>query len=531
MQLNSVGSIGGKRQIQGLVMGLIVLGVTWEMATWIVSGSDQTAIMFGLGLVGCALIVHILKDWRSGVLLFMLWLLYEDLARKYLGNSMIVFFAKDFLVGIAYLSFWIARRRRQVEILKIPFLVPLGIFIAFAVIQVFNTWTPSVMYGFLGLKTYFYYAPLILLGYAMIDLPADLDRFLAINIAAGVIIAGLGIAQSVLGVSFLTPDDIAPELYELTHTARESPITHSISTVTTSVFVSSGRFAWYLILLWILTMGALGYSLLARRAGAKYGFIGMGVVTVAVMIAGTRTPFVFVVASALMLTAAFLWGAPWKWGQGHRLVKALRRSFFFGAIGLILMAEVFPLVLGDHWRFLSETLSIGGQGSELQNRVYDYPMENLTKAFQHPRWVEGYGTGVTSLGLQYVARAFDVPLPNIGVENGYGQLVIEFGILGLLLWLAWVCALLSSTWKVVKNLRQTVYFPLAFAIWWYAFVLLILLVHNGLTAYQNYLNNAYLWLLVGILYRLPKLAQMPQPIPMPKHVRGAERWHLVFGRR
>jgi hypothetical protein len=257
----------------------------------------------------------------------------------------------------------------------------------------------------------------------------------------------------------------------------------------------------------------------------------MGVVTVAVMITGTRTPFVFTIASALMMTAAFLWGAPWKWGQGHRLLKALRRAFFFGAVGLILMAEVFPLVLGDHWRFLSETLSIGGQGSSLQDRAYDYPMENLIKAFQHPRWVEGYGTGVTSLGLGYVARVFDVPIPYVGVENGYGNLVVEFGILGLVLWLAWVSALLWSTWKVVKNLRQTVYFPLAFAFWWYAFVLLILLVHNGLTAYQNYLNNAYLWLLVGILYRLPKLAQMPQPVPMPKHIRGAERWRLAVGRR
>src|ERR1700688_4805156 len=245
MQLNNAGSIGGRRQIQGLVMGLIVLGVTWEMATWIVAGSDQTAIMFGLGVVGCALVVYILKDWRSGVVLFMLWLLYEDLARKYLGNSMIVFFAKDFLVGIAYISFWMAKRRRQVEILKIPFLVPLGIFFAFAVIQIFNTWTPSVLYGVLGLKTYFYYTPLMLLGYAMMDRPADLDRFLVINIGAGVIIAGLGIAQSVLGVSFLTPDDIAPELYALTHTVRESPISHSTSAVTTSVFVSSGRFSWF----------------------------------------------------------------------------------------------------------------------------------------------------------------------------------------------------------------------------------------------------------------------------------------------
>jgi hypothetical protein len=530
MQL-SVGSMGGKRQIQGLVMVFVVLGVIWELASWIIAGSDQTLIMFGLGLLVSALIVHILNDWRFGVLLFLIWLLFEDLGRKYLGNSMVVFFAKDLLIGVAYLSFYVAKRRRQVNVFKIPFLVPLGMFFALAVIQVFNTWSPSILYGLLGLKIYFYYAPLMLLGYAMMDRPADLDRFLVVNLAAGILIAGLGIAQSVLGVSFLTPDDIAPELYELSHTLRYSPITHSASQVTTSVFVSSGRFSFYLILLWILVMGAQGYFVLSRRHGAKYGFIGMGVVTVAVMITGTRTPFVFMVISALMMTSAFLWGAPWKWGQGHRLVKAIRRAFFIGAIGLLLMAEVFPLVLGDHWRFLSETLSFGGEGSELQARAFDYPIKNLVLAFQHDRWVEGYGTGVNSLGLQYVARLVGGAIPEIGVESGYGGLLIEMGILGLILWIFWVSAMLISSWKVVKQLRQTVYFPLAFAIWWYAIVLLIMLMFFGLMEYQNYVNNAYLWLLIGVLYRLPKLAQMPQPVPLPKHAQGMARWQLAAGGR
>lgn len=531
MQLTIGSAGGGKRQLQGVVMSLIVLGIIWEMASWIISGSDTTLIFFGLGLIVTALVVHILNDWRSGVLLFLLWVLFEDLARKYLGNSMVVFFAKDLLVGVAYLSFYFAKRRRQVEIFKIPFLVPLGLFVALAVIQIFNTWTPSVLYGILGLKIYFFYAPLMLLGYAMMDRPADLERFLIINVAAGIVIAGLGIAQSVLGGNFLTPDDIAPELYELTHTARASPITHSISTVTSSVFVSSGRFSFYLILLWILAMGAQGYLLLSRRPGAKYGFIGIGVVTVAVMITGTRTPFVFMVISALMMTSAFLWGAPWKWGQGHRLVKALRRAFFIGAVGLILMAEVFPLVLGDHWRFLSETLAIGGEGSELQNRAWDYPTQNLLLAFQHERWIQGYGTGVNSLGMQYVTRIVDAPLEPVGVESGYGALVVEMGILGPILWLFWVSALLWSSWKVVKHLRQTVYFPLAFAIWWYEVVLLVMLIYFGLPAYQNYVNNAFLWLLIGVLYRLPKLAEMPQPVPMAEHARGMSRWQLAVGRR
>ena len=63
-----------------------------------------------------------------------------------------------------------------------------------------------------------------------------------------------------------------------------------------------------------------------------------------------------------------------------------------------------------------------------------------------------------------------------------------------------------------------------------------LLVHRGLilaTAcrQENYVNNAYLWLLIGILFRLPKPAQMPQPVPLPKHARGMAGWQLATGGR
>jgi hypothetical protein len=99
------------------------------------------------------------------------------------------------------------------------------------------------------------------------------------------------------------------------------------------------------------------------------------------------------------------------------------------------------------------------------------------------------------------------------------------------LWIIWVVALLWSGWRVVKQLRQTVYFPIGFAMWWYAVVLLVLLTYFGIQPYQNFVNNAYLWLLVGMLFRLPKLAQMPQPVPMAKHARRMARWQLALGRR
>ena len=528
MQLTTTGALSGNRQVKAAVIGLIVLGVIWQLASWIVAGSDKNLIMFGLSFVVIALVVHTLNDWRSGVLVFLVWLLFEDLARKYLGNSMEVYFAKDFLVAIAYISFYFAKRRGEVEFLKAPFLVPLGIFFALAFVQVFNTFSPNIMYGLLGMKLYFYYIPLMYLGYAMLRRPADLDRLLKVSLIVGIIISALGIVQSVLGISFLTPENTQADIYELTHVVRYSPVTHQEVIATSSVFVSAGRFSFYLIFLWILAMGAQGYLLLARKPGAKYGFLGIGVVTVAVMITGTRTPFVFVIGSACVMVSAFLWGTPWRWGQGHQMLTALRRGFLIGGFGLILMVEVFPAVIGGNWLFFTETLSINGSGSELVNRSWDYPIKNLTAAFDEGNLLTGHGTGLSSLGMQYVSQFLNEPSPVYNVESGYGSLIVEMGIGGPILWLLWVSVFLWQGWKIILELRETVYFPIGFAIWWYGVVMLVLLMYLGLQIYQNFVNNAYLWLLIGVLYRLPTLAKMPQPVPIPRHLRGVPRWRLAL---
>ena len=247
------------------------------------------------------------------------------------------------------------------------------------------------------------------------------------------------------------------------------------------------------------------------------------------MITGTRTPFVFVIGSAFVMTAAFLWGAPWRWGQGHRMVKALRRGFLIGGLGLILMVEVFPTVIGGNWAFISETLSWHGEGSELIKPRLGLSRAKSHGAIQEGNLLTGHGTGISSLGMQYVSRFLDSRSPAFSVESGYGSLIVEMGIFGLILWFIWVSVLaLAGMEDRSKMLRQTVYFPLGFAIWWYAVVDLVLLMYFGMQPYQNFVNNAYLWLLIGVLYRLPKLSQMPQPVPIPRHLREVPRWRLAL---
>lgn len=149
-----------------------------------------------------------------------------------------------------------------------------------------------------------------------------------------------------------------------------------------------------------------------------------------------------------------------------------------------------------------------------------YPLRNFLGAFGYERWPYAYGIGTTSLGTQYVARIFHAKPPVVGVESGFGTLVVEMGIGGLVLWFVMTFAILYSAWQVVKKLRGSPWFPLAFAIFWYAGLLLLPMTFSGIQPYEDFVLNAYFWLLLGILFRLPTLAvsaqyaATAQPSPM-----------------
>ena len=113
----------------------------------------------------------------------------------------------------------------------------------------------------------------------------------------------------------------------------------------------------------------------------------------------------------------------------------------------------------------------------------------------------------------------------IGVEEGYGALIVEMGIVAPFLWLLWTGSVLYYGWKVSRRLRETRLFPLAIAITWYAFMLLFTFTYLGIVAYQNYVSNAYLWLLLGILFRLPDLLANAPATPAVVPVRNTATRH------
>jgi hypothetical protein len=447
-----------------------------------------------------------LTNWRTGVYVFFTWLLFEDFARKFLGNNMAIYFAKDFLVAVLYLSFFAALRRRSVAVIRPPFLVPLLLFVWIGIMQVFNPASTTVVYGVLGVKLFFSYMPLFFIGYALLNSEEELRRFFKIQAFLALIIASLGIAQSILGPSFLNPAIPAEEIRGLSTLYRVAPESGLFAYRANSVFVSAGRYTNFMLVSWLLILGFSGYLLLRHRRGRKPASLIVAVLYAAIFLSASRGLFMWTIGCVAVFAVAFAWGAPWRQREARRILRNLQRTALGITVALVMVFFIFPDALLSRVAIYSETLTPGSATSELQRRTWDYPLENFMKAFEYPRWPYGYGIGTSSLGVQYVAKFFHEPPTGVVVESGFGALVIELGIGGLILWLIMSFAIVLSAWKVVKKLRGSPWFPIAFMIFWYAFLLLLPMTFASLVAYEDFVLNAYLWLLLGILFRLPHLA-------------------------
>lgn len=507
----------------GVSLFLVAIWAAYQAGGKIAAGDLQTLIFISLGFAACVVAVTILRNWRSGFFLFLGWLLFEDLVRKFMGNNLALFFGKDILLGLVYVSLFAAIRNKKEKRFRPPFLLFLSLFIWLGAIQVFNQNSPHILYGLLGFKVYFYYIPLMWVGYALIRHDEDLRKFLVINAALAGVIASLGLIQAVVGNSFLNPTVLAPELQDLGDLNKVTPLSNLRFSLPSSVFVSAGRYSNYLIVASTLLMGSAGYLLLSTPRGRKLVFFVLGLLGAATLFSGNRGAVIMVAASAVVLTIGLLWGAPWRQRQAHRMVKAVRRGFIFAAAALVIALLLFPKEAGSRIAYYTETLLPNSSAYQLGNRTWDYPIKELETAFDRPNWMMGNGIGIASLGTQYVAKLIHQTPPNLGVEAGYGTMIVEMGIVAPFLWILWSAALIYYAWKIVLGLRETRFFPIGFAIWWYAFLLLVPLTFGSLNAYQNYVCNAYLWLLVGILFRLPEiLAQSPglEASPRGANVRG-----------
>ncbi len=391
-------------------MFFVVFGaMALKCAQYVIDDDFVGLAYMGLLSIGTVFVFAMLKNWRTGVYVFFTWLLFEDFARKFLGNNMAIYFAKDFLVAVVYLSFFAALRHKSVPVIRPPFLVPLLLFVWVGIMQVFNPASTTLVYGVLGVKLFFSYMPLFFIGYALVNSEVEVRQFFKIQVFLALIIASLGIAQSIIGPSFLNPSMPAEEIRALSTLYRVSPISGTSAYRADSVFVSTGRYANFMLVSWLLILGFTGYLLLRHRRGRRTAFLTITVLYAAIFLSASRGLFIWTIGSLGIFALAFMWGAPWRQRQARRVLRTLQRAALGISLALVIVFFIFPDALLSRVAIYSETLTPGSSKSELQQRTWNYPLENFMHAFDYPRWPYGYGIGTGSLGVQYVARIFTKP--------------------------------------------------------------------------------------------------------------------------
>lgn len=512
MKMVSISMASGALRRPLVSFATLVLGAfaAYELAQYVIYDDMVGLAYAGLCVAGAAVVVLILNNWRNGVYLFLGWLLFEDFVRKFLGNNMAIYFVKDFLLLVVLISFLSALRRKEVQTFRPPFLIPLFIFVWYGVLQIFNPASTSIWFGLMGFKLFFYYVPLIWIGYALLNSEAELRRFFSANLVLALVIISLGIVQSIVGPSFLNPAAPEEDIRELSTLYRASPLTGEVAYRPASVFVSAGRYADFIMIAWIVVLGFSGYLLLRHKRGRILAFIALPVTAAGAFLTASRGSFLWGALNAIVTSVAFIWGAPWKQGEILRVLRAVQRVALGVALGIVILFYAYPDALMSRLAIYEETLLPSSSASQLSFRGWNYPVQNLLAAFDYPGWPYGYGIGTTSNGGQYVARFFHVRPPVGGVESGFGTIIVEMGIGGLFLWFLMAGAILFSAGKVVIKLKGSAWFPLAFVIFWYSFFLLLPATFASLSSYEDFLLNAYFWLLLGMLFRLPKLALSAQ---------------------
>src|SRR5258708_33487749 len=166
-----------------------------------------------------------------------------------------------------------------------------------------------------------------------------------------------GMGQSILGHTFLNPEVIQGDIRGLSTLYRVSPITGLVAYRPTSFFVSAGRFQNFLLVSWILALGFGGFLLMRKQSGRLLGFTTVGIVAAASLLTASRGVILWVIASAMVIAPAVIWGASWAGQQRIRVMRAVQRAAVFVAIALTILVGIFPQELASRLPIYTETLS------------------------------------------------------------------------------------------------------------------------------------------------------------------------------
>jgi hypothetical protein len=446
-----------------------------------VTGALMTVAVAG-GAIAVLLGVH---NWRRALYWLLLYLPFAGIPTILLYPAPdITRILKDICFVVpAYLGFAAAAMKRQEQWPSFP-ASPLlralcGVFVVLVLGQALNPHVSSLAAAGVGVKTWLFYIPLVVLGFNLAQTRIEVERVFRWMLLAGLLPVAIGITQSLLisvgraDLAYMPYGDAAAAV-----TQEFSQTNFGVGQAMKAPGVFTFITQYYNFLLAIIAV-SFTVGLAHRKAGRRAGpyFCLAAIASLASFLCGSRGAFITV---PLLLGIATIL-------SGNAAVVVQTAVVTTG--GLVVTALAFGTTLSDIWRLVSELLV---------DYAFVTPIAEFATALNVGYWGigTGYNTGparLTNLNAQ----------STVVVENYLAKAVVELGLVGLLVLLIVIAMLLVQAASAVKKIRdpQTKVYGCGI------FAFLIVSVVNFWKG--SYLDidplNVYFWLLTGILLRLPTL--------------------------
>lgn len=439
----------------------------------------------------------ILGRWPVVVAAFFGWLVVEDLVRKLAGNDLRVYFVKDLLFAVLVLALLLHARkavtgwRDAVGRAGVPLLLLVGWAVVMAVPTGLEDWRLPLV----GLRLDFLYVPLVAVGYLLTTRMGDLRRWTAGLALLGGAASLVGVIQTVVGPSFLDPGVAVRGLPNLV-LIRGFEASGSVYRPT-GTFVDPGRFASMAL---VALAAALAAAVVTAGRRRRAVLLAAVVSTGAVWVSGGRAGFV--VGVGLVLLAAVATAYALRQPQFRRAVQIA----MLGAGAAAVFAAVAPDLLTSRLTWYERTLNPASPQNEWALRWRNY--WGSTAHGVEVGGLAGQGTGSQSLGRQYLYEGGHEPeIARSVIEGGYAGVAVEWGVVGLGLWVWWTLRWLGRQWRCIRAARGSLVAGAGLVLFGWMLFFLVFGFFGGLQGFQNYLANAYFWFLSGVIFALPSAAQ------------------------
>jgi glycosyltransferase involved in cell wall biosynthesis len=448
-------------------------------------GLPTVALIAILMVVGAAPLL--VRSWKVTLGILLIWLVFEDLLRKMSGNDIRVYFIKDLIYALLLIALFRDYRfrgawRQATGSSRLALYALIGWAVIMAVPVAITDWRLAVI----GLRVDFLYIPLVVVGFLIArESTALLARTLLFISVLGGIACGIGDIQAIVGPKFLAPSGPTPGLINLILLRSHGTVYEP-----TGTFVDPGRFGSMAVL--SIGVSTAAFVLATGRARAV-ALIALLVSAAAVWVDGRRGDLVNAV---LLLTLA---ASPAVLGKHRRSLTIALAVVAAVTLFVTAAAALLPHLLTSRFSWYVSTLNPFSSDNEWAFRWHLFS-SNLQRGI-HEGGCCGVGTGQESLGKQYLyGGRLNSTNGLYHVEGGYAAVLAEWGVVGLLIWVVWSVSWVGRQAKIVWAQRDQPSGHAGMLLTGWVFLFLFLGFVAGFQEFQNYVANAYFWLLSGLVF-------------------------------